>query len=74
MLTDSQRLQRSFAACVNKPYWHWRCGCGFDDNRNTNHTCAQCGEKITCQTAGGHSWPAGAEFCKGGCGKPRSGP
>lgn len=51
-----------------KPYWHWRCSCGFDDNRNTDRICQKCGEKITCATAGGHNFPMGQEYCKYNCG------
>lgn len=37
-----------------KPYWHWICDCGFDDNRNTDDSCQKCGKIIDCNTAGGH--------------------
>lgn len=60
--------QKAFSANEIKPYWSWRCSCGYNDNRNNNYFCKKCGEKISCQTAGGHNGIVG-KLCEGGCGK-----
>jgi hypothetical protein len=55
-----------------RPYWHWSCDrCGFDDNRNTDMACKECGRLIQCETAGGHEWSPGHQHCDGGCGTDR---
>lgn len=63
-------FQKALPGTETKQYWSWRCSCGYDDNRNTDHNCVKCGEGITCQTAGGHHYPAGSDACKD-CGKVR---
>jgi hypothetical protein len=64
----NRAMQKAFPATNTKPYWHWRCSCGYDDNRNTDHACKKCGEKITCNTAGGCHGKTG-QLCERGCGE-----
>lgn len=58
----------------SKPYWSWTCHrCAFDDNRNTNKCCTQCGARIRCEASGGHHWKYEDVYCSNGCGTTRTG-